>query len=55
MRGIVNDQFPQEARLQGIMVVVLIKTKYPVQDDHYIYHDSLQACLTIRHACRESW
>ena len=32
-------------RLQGIMVAVLIKTNYPVQDDEYNYHDSLQAHL----------
>ena len=42
-------------RLQGTMVVIFIKNKYPDQDDEYNYHDSLQAHLTIRHACRESW
>ena len=39
----------------GIMVVVFIKIKYADQDDEYSYHDSLQAHLTVRHVCRESW
>ena len=40
---------------KGTIVGLFHQNKYPVQDDEYNYHDSLQAHLTIRHACRESW
>jgi len=34
-----------ETCLQGIMVVVFVKTKYSVQDNEYNYHDSLQRLI----------
>ena len=33
----------------------ILQNKYPVQDYEYNYHDSVQAQLVIRHACREPW
>ena len=33
---------------QGIMVVLFLKIKYPVQDEEYNYHDALQAHLKER-------
>ena len=44
-----------ETRLQVESWWLNLLKQYPVQDDEYSYHDTLQAHLTIRHACRESW
>ena len=45
--------WPIPLRLHGIMVVLFSKNKYPVQDNEYDYHDSLQVNLIEKKSLSE--
>ena len=51
-----SGQFPPWDEPDGNHGSCIHQNKYPVQDDEYsyMYHDSLQAHLTLRYARRES-